>query len=81
MTNDFTPTWEDVAQRYGRKIYNFAYRLTGNPDDAADHFQEVLIRVRKCIESNLHCSFEGWLLRLTRNAFIDGILIKQRRPE
>ncbi len=44
MTDEFTPTWEDVAHRYGRKIYNFAYRLTGNPDDAADLVQEVLLR-------------------------------------
>ena len=36
---------EDVARIYGRKIYNFAYRLTGNPDDAADLVQEVLLRV------------------------------------
>ncbi|MDF2729524.1 MAG: polymerase sigma factor, sigma-70 family, partial [Acidimicrobiia bacterium] len=40
-------TWEEVARVYGRKIYNFAYRLTGNSDDAADLVQEVLLRVRK----------------------------------
>jgi RNA polymerase sigma-70 factor (ECF subfamily) len=81
MTNDFTPTWEDVAQRYGRKIYNFAYRLTGNPDDAADLVQEVLLRVRKGLDSYQPGSFEGWLWRITRNAFLDGIRRKQRRPE
>lgn len=81
MTDDFTPTWEDVAQRYGRKIYNFAYRLTGNPDDAADLVQEVLLRVRKGLDSYQPGSFEGWLWRITRNAFLDGVRRKQRRPE
>ena len=35
-------TWEEVALTYGRKIYNFAYRLTGNRADASDLAQEVL---------------------------------------
>jgi RNA polymerase sigma-70 factor (ECF subfamily) len=81
MADEFTPTWEEVAHRYGRKIYNFAYRLTGNPDDAADLLQEVLIRVRKGLASYHPGSFEGWLWRITRNAFLDGVRKKQRRPE
>ena len=40
-------SWEEVARTYGRKIYNFAYRLTGDPDDAADLAQEVLLRVKR----------------------------------
>ncbi len=74
------PTWEDVAHRYGRKIYNFAYRLTGNPDDAADLVQEVLLRVRKGLERYEPGSFEGWLWRITRNAFLDDIRREKRRP-
>ncbi len=81
MTEEFKPTWEDVAQRYGRKIYNFAYRLTGNPDDAADLVQEVLLRVRRGLSSYEPGSFDGWLWRITRNAFLDGVRKKQRRPE
>ena len=80
MTDDFTPTWEDVAQRYGRKISNFAYRLTGNPDDAADLVQEVLLRVRKGLNNYTPGSFEGWLWRITRNAFLDDVRKKKRRP-
>jgi RNA polymerase sigma-70 factor (ECF subfamily) len=72
--------WEDVARRYGRKIYNFAYRLTGNPDDAADLVQEVLLRVRKGLANYTPGSFEGWLWRITRNAFLDGVRKKKRRP-
>ncbi len=81
MADEFTPSWEDVAQRYGRKIYNFAYRLTGNPDDAADLVQEVLLRVRKGLSGYSPGSFEGWLWRITRNAFLDGVRRKSRRPE
>ena len=80
MAEESIPTWEDVARRYGRKIYNFAYRLTGNPDDAADLVQEVLLRVRKGLASYTPGSFDGWLWRITRNAFLDGVRRKQRRP-
>jgi RNA polymerase sigma-70 factor (ECF subfamily) len=80
MSDDLVPTWEDVARRYGRKIYNFAYRLTGNPDDAADLVQEVLLRVRRGLASYTPGSFEGWLWRITRNAFLDSVRKKKRRP-
>ncbi len=74
------PSWEDVAHRYGPKIYSFAYRLTGNPDDAADLSQEVLLRVRKGLPTYKPGTFEGWLWRITRNAFIDDVRRKKRRP-
>jgi RNA polymerase sigma-70 factor (ECF subfamily) len=80
MTDELVPSWEDVARRYGRKIYNFAYRLTGNPDDAADLVQEVLLRVRRGLASYTPGSFEGWLWRITRNAFLDSVRKKKRRP-
>ena len=80
MSDDLIPTWEDVARSYGRKIYNFAYRLTGNPDDAADLVQEVLLRVRKGLASYTPGSFEGWLWRITRNAFLDSVRKAKRKP-
>jgi RNA polymerase sigma-70 factor (ECF subfamily) len=80
MAPETVPTWEEVARRYGRTIYNFAYRLAGNPDDAADLVQEVLLRVRKGLRSYTPGSFEGWLWRITRNAFLDDVRRRQRRP-
>jgi len=80
MPNDSIPTWEEVARRDGRKIYNFAYRLTGNPSDAADLAQEVLLRVRKGLPNYRPGSFDGWLWRITRNAFLDSVRYRQRRP-
>ena len=73
-------TWEEVARVYGRKIYNFAYRLAGNPEDAADLVQEVLLRVRRGLEAYQPGSFEGWLWRITRNAFLDEVRRRNRRP-
>jgi RNA polymerase sigma factor (sigma-70 family) len=80
MAEQPVPTWEEVARRYGRKIYNFAYRLTGDPNDAADLVQEVLLRVRKGLDSYTPGTFEGWLWRITRNAFLDSVRRANRRP-
>ncbi len=79
-SQEAVPTWEQVANDYGRVIYNFAYRLTGNPDDSADLTQEVLLRVRRGLRTYTPGSFEGWLWRITRNAFLDEVRKKQRRP-
>jgi len=73
-------TWEEVARVHGRKIYNFAYRLTGNPDDAHDLVQEVLLRVHRGLSNYQPGSFEGWLWRITRNAFLDDVRRQKRRP-
>ena len=80
MQESIPLTWEEVARVYGRKIYNFAYRLTGNADDAHDLVQEVLLRVRRGLANYQPGSFEGWLWRITRNAFLDEIRKKKRRP-
>ena len=80
MSEDLVPTWEEVARHHGRKIYNFAYRLAGNRDDAYDLSQEVLLRVRRGLQTYRPGSFDGWLWRITRNAFLDMVRAKQRRP-
>lgn len=74
------PSWEEVARQHGRTIYNFAYRLSGDPDDANDLTQEVLLRVRRGLATYRPITFEGWLWRITRNAFLDEVRRKKRRP-
>jgi RNA polymerase sigma-70 factor (ECF subfamily) len=79
MSDVSVPTWEEVARDHGRTIYNFAYRLTGNPDEAGDLVQEVLLRVRRGLATYTPGSFEGWLWRITRNAFLDEVRRRKRR--
>jgi RNA polymerase sigma factor (sigma-70 family) len=74
------PTWEDVARDHGRFLYTVAYRLTGNSDDAQDLVQEVLLKVRKGLETYRPGSLEGWLSRITTNTFLDETRRRRRRP-
>lgn len=74
------PDWEEVARRYGRFLFTVAYRLTGHEADAQDLVQDVLLRVRRGLETYRPGSMEGWLSRITTNVFLDEMRRRQRRP-
>jgi len=57
-----------------------AYRLTGNDADAQDLVQDVLLRVRRGLVTYRPGSLEGWLSRITTNAFLDDVRRRRRRP-
>ncbi len=80
MADDGVPTWEEVARTHGRFLYTVAIRLTGNDDDAQDLVQDVLLRVRRGLETYRPGSLEGWLSRITTNAFLDDVRRRRRRP-
>ena len=69
-----------MARDHGRFLYTLAYRLTGNDADASDLVQEVLLRVRRGLETYQPGSLEGWLSRITTNAFLDEVRRRKRRP-
>jgi RNA polymerase sigma-70 factor (ECF subfamily) len=74
------PTWEELAHSHGRFLYTVAYRLTGNDADAQDLVQDVLLRVRRGLETYRPGTLEGWLSRITTNVFLDDVRRKRRRP-
>lgn len=74
------PTWEEVAHGHGRFLYSLAYRLCGNHQDAQDLVQEVLLRVRRGLATYRPGNLEGWLARITTNAFLDRVRKQRRRP-
>src|SRR5919202_5879666 len=80
MTNEGVPSWEEIARTYGRFLYTLAYRLTGNDADAQDLVQDVLLRVRKGLATYRPGTMEGWLSRITTNAFLDDVRRRRRRP-
>jgi RNA polymerase sigma-70 factor (ECF subfamily) len=76
---DWTPpTWDEVVRDHSARVYRLAYRLTGNPHDAADLTQDVFVRVFRSLSSYTPGTFEGWLHRITTNLFLDGVRRKQR---
>jgi RNA polymerase sigma-70 factor, ECF subfamily len=70
---DPRPTFDEVVQRYGDKIFTISLRLTGNRDDAADLTQDVFERVYRNLDRYEPGTFDGWLYRITRNLFLDRV--------
>jgi RNA polymerase sigma-70 factor, ECF subfamily len=65
--------WEEIVQRFHRRIYNICYRFAGSADDAQDLTQEVFIKVFRTVGSfdGEKASFNTWLTTVTRNLLVD----------
>jgi RNA polymerase sigma-70 factor (ECF subfamily) len=65
--------WEEIVQRYHRRIYNICYRFAGSADDAQDLAQEVFIRMYRTLNSYdvERGAFTTWLTTMTRNLLVD----------
>lgn len=64
--------FDQLVHLYERRIYNFALRLSSNPDDAEDITQEVFIRVYNAIGNFRGDShFSTWVFRIAHNVFLD----------
>jgi RNA polymerase sigma-70 factor, ECF subfamily len=75
---DPRPTWQQVVDEHGDRVYTIAYRLTGDPDDAADLTQDVFVRVFLNLHRYEPGTFAGWLYRITKNLFLDKVRRQQR---
>ncbi|WP_423298982.1 RNA polymerase sigma factor SigE [Glutamicibacter nicotianae] len=66
-----TPTWDQMVQEHGQRVFRLAYRLTGNRQDAEDLSQEAFVRAFKALENYTPGTMGGWLHRITTNLFLD----------
>jgi RNA polymerase sigma-70 factor (ECF subfamily) len=65
--------WEEIVQRYHRRIYNICYRFAGSSDDAQDLTQEVFIKMYRTLSSYdvERGAFMTWVTTITRNLLVD----------
>ena len=62
----------DLIKDYERPIYNAAYRILGNPDDAADVTQTVFLRAFERLDQyNPEYKFFSWIYRIAVNESIN----------
>jgi RNA polymerase sigma factor (sigma-70 family) len=62
-------------------MYNFAYRLTFDEDDAKDLVQDTYLKAYRFIESfERGTNAKAWLFRILKNSFINDFRKKSKEP-
>ncbi|MCH8273878.1 MAG: sigma-70 family RNA polymerase sigma factor [Armatimonadetes bacterium] len=65
-------SFDAIVDRHYRGVYAHAYRMLGNPDDAADATQIAFMKAHRSIgEFDTSRPFRPWLSRICGNACID----------
>lgn len=74
-----TAAFGELVRRYQDRLYNIAYRVVGNPDDAADVVQDAFVNAYQALPSFKGDSeFFTWLYRIAFNTAISQK--RKRRP-
>jgi len=64
--------FDQLVLKYEKKVYNLAYRMSGNYDDASELAQEAFIKAFKSIGSfRADSEFGTWIYRITLNVCYD----------
>lgn len=74
--------FRDLMDRTYKKVYNLAYRLSGNRADAEDLTQEAFFRAYRGFEDfEGDRPFENWIFRIVNRLFLDLVRTRSRRVQ
>lgn len=80
ITLNATPRFDELMKRTYKKVYNMAYRLSGNAADAEDLTQEAFYRAYRSFDNyEGDKPFENWILRIVSRLFLDLLRHRRRR--
>ena len=70
----------ELVELYKDKLYNMAYRMMGNAQEAEDVAQEAFLRAYKNLDSyNAKHKFSTWIYRIATNLCIDKM--RKKKPD
>lgn len=73
--------FEKEAMPHMNALYNFALRMTGDPDDADDLVQETYLKAFRFFdkfEKGTNC--KAWLFRILKNSYINDYRKNSKQP-
>jgi RNA polymerase sigma-70 factor (ECF subfamily) len=74
-------TFEQAAMPFVDALYNTAYRMTRNAEDAEDLVQETYLKAYKYFEKFREgTNLKAWLFKILKNTFINNYRKKQHLP-
>lgn len=78
---ELNKVFEELLDKYERKIFNMIYRIVGNYDDAADLTQETFLRVYKGLRSfRGEANIYTWIYQIALNICRTMLSQKKRMP-
>ena len=70
--NSVPDAFNELVAHFEKRIYNLAFRICGNADDASDVTQEAFIRVFNSIHAfRGDANFTTWVYRIVKNVYLD----------
>jgi RNA polymerase sigma-70 factor (ECF subfamily) len=67
-----TEAFAELVEKYGKRVYNLAFRLTSNGEKSKDIAQEAFIKVYRSLDRyDPKYKFSSWLLKTVSNLCID----------
>lgn len=80
LKDDPRDQFAELVEKYWRSAYRFAYRLTGDPEEAADLLQQAAEEALRAFPRFRQGSrFDRWWLRILYNSFVDRKRRQHRR--
>lgn len=65
--------WTQLVSNFAGRIFNMAFRFTGNREEAEDLTQEVFVKLWTSLPAfDFQKNFTPWFLTLAKNHFIDA---------
>ena len=63
---------DTLIRKHEKRAYQYAYRLTSNPDEASDIVADAFVRVYTALKNfKGNSAFTTWLYRILTNCFLD----------
>ncbi len=82
IRGDDSEALEELVSRYEDRVYNLAYRMLGNKEDAEDVLQDTFLNAVRGLDSfKGKSSFSTWLYRVAANAALTKIRKRSRREK
>jgi RNA polymerase sigma-70 factor, ECF subfamily len=73
--------YDTLIRKHERRAYQYAYRLTTNPEEASDVVAEAFVRVYSALHNfKGQSAFSTWLYRILTNCFLDIRKREKSRP-
>jgi RNA polymerase sigma-70 factor (ECF subfamily) len=73
--------FEAAAMPFVDALYNTAYRMTRNAEDAEDLVQETYLKAYKYYDKfEVGTNFKAWLFKIMKNTFINNYRKRQQSP-